>query len=305
MPHLFFSGTQNELTDTDPRIRRDVTWYRLLSLAYPRIADTCSETTIIQSSGNCELMYDSGAFTAWNKGVEVDLDTLCTGYDTLIKQYGARCKKIWLINLDKIPGRKGVSATAQELVEAMEISQRNYALLVSRFGDCVLPVFHQDEPFSELRSMTAPFICVSPRNDLPEGQRRKWAVEAHTHIPEGQWTHGLAATGKHMMTQVPWRSVDSATWIFVGSAGGIFTDNLSVLSISKENTGAKTMDAHFDSLSPLDKRAMEESIKSKGFTVDELREAYQSRIVYNRIVQMQFTETAGAHKKRALQETLF
>lgn len=172
------------------------------------------------------IMLDSGAFTAWNAGGEVTLDEVFESYDRFEQKAGDLFEEIWMVNLDKIPGKRGVDPTPAEIDEALRISDENYARLVDRFGVRILPVYHQGEDMErcfELAEM-ADYICISPRNDLPEGERAKWSYDRHeqlrTRFPNAR-THGLATTGNKMLRDVPWTSIDSAAWVLHAGFGQV------------------------------------------------------------------------------------
>lgn len=292
MPRLFFSGTQHEAIDTDGRIPRDETWYRLGSCHESSVKSAFSraELTVRSTDGNCELMFDSGAFTAWSKGREVDYDELCRIYDDALEQFVSRCRAVWLINLDKIPAEKGRTATKDELELAMEVSNTNFEKMLKHYGHHVIPVFHQDEPVSQMLSLARhPYICLSPRNDLPEVSRVEWSVTMHRVLqdhaggkPPPQ-THGLAATGSTMMRFVPWGSVDSAAWIFAAVNGSIMLPTGKVLAISPRSPAQKQFNQHYRSMPAIMKQEVDSMVAAAGFTLPELEERAEARITFNRI----------------------
>jgi len=297
--NIFFSGIGGKDMELDPRLAGRKR-YRLLSChgAYQRSAYDISRECL--SAGDpVEFMYDSGAFTAWSRGEEVHLDDLLRVYADLIKEFGAAADNIWLINLDKIPGSKGRTATPAELDEAIEISDKNYAILVKEFGPRVLPVFHQNEDERRLRQVydMAEFICVSPRNDLPEGDRMTWSQETHRLLSAygtPRRTHGLAATGWRMMHRVPWWSVDSATWVILGANGAIFTDTrLKIVQISALSGARKDADNHFRTMAPVVQETLAAQIAARGFTVEELEEDFRARMLYNRVVLNESADVAA------------
>lgn len=295
MTAVYFSGFPVEPCDTDPRIPRNMTWYRLGSChaAYVKPAYRRSDITVEETAGNCELMFDSGAFTAWSKGEEVQYDDLVAIYDDVVVRYEGKCKAIWLISLDKIPGERGRDGTAQEIREAMAISEANYLRLKHRFGARVLPVFHQDEPIDQLEHVVKSsmgYICVSPRNDVAEKKRVTWSKEAHRLIAGRVRTHGLAATGRRMLGTVPWSSVDSATWLFVGGNGGIFLLDGRVVAFSSKSPQLKDFDLHYRNQTGIHEAALRSYVQSFGFTVEELEHVSEARIIFNRIAMMHVGE---------------
>lgn len=233
---------------------------------------------------NITLLFDSGAFTAWNKGSEVTLNELRDiYYKLMLANYGDH-KNIWLINLDKIPGSPGRTADASEMSECEKISDYNYNVLVKDFGERVLPVYHQGENkkrLSEIISMSN-YICISPRNDLPENQRVTWSKEVHSLLPKTTLTHGLAATGIKMMTQVPWHSVDSASWLFAASNGSVsicLNGKLKLLAVSEKNNNRYTEEQHYSTMPAITRSEIDKRFARYGFTFDELSKSYGKRML--------------------------
>lgn len=284
--NLFFSGGPTDQIELDPRLLPGIR-YRLMSCHddYIRQAHKTSQA-LIAAGQPFELMYDSGAFTAWSRGKEVNLDDLIRIYDEMIEKYESHSVATWLISLDKIPGKRGQTASPDEIEEAVRISDRNFEILKKRYGDRVLPVFHQNESDARLHEVAAmaPYICVSPRNDLHEASRRRWSQEVHAKIP-GKKTHGLAATGYAMMTQVPWGSVDSATWVLLAANGAVFRDTkLRTLHISDQSGALKDYDGHYRNMPPRFQREFAEFVEARGFDILALETNFYDRMIFNRVV---------------------
>ena len=222
------------------------------------------------------ILLDSGAFTAWNKNTEMTLEDLFPIYYDFMTKYWSSCKEIYLINLDKIPGSPGVNPSAEEIDECEKISDVNYNKLVKEFGSRVLPVYHQGESQERLDEVVkmGDYICVSPRNDLPEGQRVSWSVEVHSKIPKTTKTHGLATTGMKMMKTVPWTSIDSASWMFTASTGSIsivMNGKLINIGISEKSSNRFTKGLHFDNSLQDVQDMMLSRFALHGYTLEELR----------------------------------
>ncbi len=238
--------------------------------------------------GQIEMMFDSGAFTAWGKGEVIKLDDLMRAYDDIIEKYEHKLKAVWLINLDIIPGSRGVTAPQEEIDAAMLQSDANFEILQKCYGGRILPVYHQNEPVAQLHriSQSADYICVSPRNDLPEGDRIRWSLEAHDLLPKGKKTHGLATTGRNMLTRVPWYSADSASWVFCGANGGIMVlvgDKFKIISISSMNPKNEEIDGHYDTLPRALQEVVESRVASHGMNIAQLRDpkGYGWRMIFN------------------------
>jgi hypothetical protein len=278
---------------------------------YMRSTHLWAQGATSAAPGEIEMMFDSGAFTAWGKGEVIKLDDLMRAYDDIIEKYEHGLKAVWLINLDIIPGARGVTAPQCEIDAAMLQSDANFEVLQKRYGHRVLPVYHQNEPVAQLHriSQSADYICVSPRNDLPEGDRIRWSLEAHDLLPKGKKTHGLATTGRNMLTRVPWYSADSASWIFCGANGGIMVligNKFKIVTVSAANPKAEEIDGHYDTMPRAMQQVIEERVANHGMTMEQLRDpkGYGWRMIFNAREIVQFCSELE-HVAPATQEPLF
>lgn len=166
------------------------------------------------------VVLDSGAFTAWASGKEVDI----AGYSMWARSVQANRGNVRCVNLDVIPGQFGRTSTQAEREYGMKASVRN-ADRLRRDGLDVMEVFHQDEPFSFLdllleRLPERGVLGISPRNDVAQGAKLGWQAEVlrylivkHKVTPKTMpRMHGLAVTAGKMLHQFPYYSVDSSSW---------------------------------------------------------------------------------------------
>jgi hypothetical protein len=164
------------------------------------------------------LILDSGAFTAWNTGKQVDIDAYATW--ALANQHKA--EKVVAVNLDVIPGEAGRTSTKKERAEGMKQSLINADYLRSK-GLEVMEVYHQDEPqvfLDTLLDRLPPngILGISPRNDVSLKSRIEWQNLVLRHLYQRYGienlpkTHGLAVTALDSMKAFPYYSVDSSTW---------------------------------------------------------------------------------------------
>lgn len=304
---VFFSGIGKGTVEADDRLGSPR--YRLFSCHGNYFNYALKTIPLCATLDNeFEVMLDSGAFTAWTKGEEVKLDELRRTYGAILEKHGHLGKKFWLINLDKIPGAPGRTPGPDELSEAIDISDKNYHSLVETFGDCVLPVFHQGESAARLKEVTemGSYINVSPRNDVGERMRVRWAKEVHAKIPKGVMTHGLAATGLPMMQDVPWHSVDSASWIMVASYGHIWWPRtMTIISISDDSPNRYLADKHYVNISKPAQDEFERYAESMGMTIEQLRSDFAYRAIWNRVVQSEIYRSVPEVVKKPHQENLF
>jgi hypothetical protein len=156
-----------------------------------------------------EFMLDSGAYSAWTKGVKIDIDEYCEfikKHKDFIDHY---------IVLDVI-GDAEKSLEAQKYMESQGLSP--------------LPVFHQGEDWKYLEyyANNYEYICISPLSYSANGgsmaQFLDQCFEKHVCDKHGMpkcKVHGLGLTTVKMMTRYPWYSVDSATWVLNSAFGRI------------------------------------------------------------------------------------
>ncbi len=194
-------------------------------------------------------IIDSGAFTVWNKGGTLSLD-----------EYHAKLQKLMpyfdmVANLDVIPGEQGMrdEITPEMNDRAAEASWNNYVELKRRVAvdghdpARVMPIYHQGESLDWLRRIVdsgCDYIGISPSNDCGSSRRRLWLDDVYeilTAQPKLAKTHGYAVTSPTLMTEYPWYSVDSSSWVQLGAFGGIFTPYGSYLGVRKDGRfeGAK------------------------------------------------------------------
>lgn len=308
---VFLSGVDGFKGYEDKLIQS--TEWRLFSIhgSYVKFAEKwLNQAHALKHLPNVTVLLDSGAFTAWSKGEEMPLSEVQHNYRRMFKAVAPHCKAMWAINLDKIPGEKGRSATHEELVEAVRISDEHYKILSDEFGDAIMPVFHQDESIERLHEcceQNPVRICVSPRNDVAESHRRPWAARVHMELDRhpGIWTHGLAATGVDMMTTIPWGSVDSSTHIQVASYGGVlypYRGKMKVIAVSNESQAQRFYDKHINSM-PIDaQNDLAAYVATCGTTLDEIKSEPGARALV-----CSYTLQRVAEQKRVLppQDTLF
>jgi hypothetical protein len=302
MIRLFFSGTPSMTVDQKAIMGTHIT-RRLNSCHGDYIREALIWGKIISSHESTieEWMLDSGAFTAWSRGDVVSLDHVMRCYDRAMETMTRSDVKVWLINLDVIPGRRGVDPTPAEIAAATRQSDINFEILHKRYGDIVLPVFHQGEPESRLREVLQQtrYIGVSPRNDLPEHLRVRWSDQVHQLMGDGR-SHGLAATGAIMTKQVPWWSVDSASWLYSAAMGSIdilVGQKLLTVAISDQNPQRKERGKHFDTLPEQHQQLIVDAAASMNIDMRALITTANARVLFCGIMNQRWADqvvpTAG------------
>lgn len=188
------------------------------------------------------LILDSGAFSVWTQGAEIDL-----------KEYVDFCEKYpdcsYYVNLDVIPGKPGDKSTltTESVEESCKRGWGNYLYMIDRLPkEKVIPVFHQGDPIKWLKKYLdeaqVEYIGISPANDRrTRGTNHKttlrkvktittklqWIESLHDYLFDSKGhqrvkTHGFAVTSYDLLNAMEWTSVDSASWKLAGAWGAIY-----------------------------------------------------------------------------------
>jgi hypothetical protein len=157
------------------------------------------------------LIVDSGAFTMWTKGKEVNLDE----YIEFCKKIKAIAKcKISFVNLDVIPGSFGHKPSKEDIEKGAEKGWANYEKM-TKAGLKVIHIFHQHEDFKWLDRLkeSSDYIGISPANDLSIQLRLNWLDKVYAHIKNEVKTHCFGLTSPRAALRYPFYSCDSSTWL--------------------------------------------------------------------------------------------
>lgn len=184
----------------------------------------------------CDLVVDSGAYSAWSRGKLFDMDE----YIDFLNSNNVIDVAFWCAEADVIPGRYGVDPTEEERLAAPEQSWQNYLYMIDRvkYPKKIVPIFHMGEDLYHLERMLRyqfkdgdyiPYIGISPRNDVHVNEKIKWydqiwkfiynvCAQIGRDIP---LTHNFGCTTIEVMENYPSCSSDSTSWIRSGSFGNI------------------------------------------------------------------------------------
>jgi hypothetical protein len=165
-----------------------------------------------------KLMIDSGAFSKFTRGIEIDLGR----YISFLHDNRHRIEQY--VVLDVIPGEWGIRDADPARIE--RDARQSYANFqrMKDAGLAPLPVFHRNDHFKWLEKYLADgqqFICLAP---LPYQSTAviPWFDHCFTLIPETVKTHCLGITTLTVLRRYPFVSADSRTWVEVASNGGIY-----------------------------------------------------------------------------------
>lgn len=227
----------------------------------------------------CDLVVDSGAYSAWSRGKAFDVDE----YINFLEDNKVLDVAFWAAEADVIPGSFGVDPTEEERLAAPEKSWENYLYMIKRVSwpKKIVPIFHQGEDFKHLIRMLEykfedgdfiPYIGISPRNDVHVNEKNKWYETIWKIIEEKcaslgrdiPLTHNFGMTTIAMMEQYPSCSSDSTSWVRGASFGNIMVvANGKIKTVYVSNRNLLSPD-HINFQSPAIKEEIEKLCKEFG-----------------------------------------
>jgi hypothetical protein len=179
--------------------------------------DYCIKYAEMLPPQTVDLWVDSGAYSAWTKGILLDVP----GYAKFLDQLRPKLKrfrKVHLVSLDIIPGSYGVKPSQDDFKKALEGTVKNTEQLI-KLGFPVIPVFHQGEPkevFNYYLGLGIDYLGISPANDSKQSDRLRFVRSCLPLIPrEGNTflaTHNFGNVVSNQLTAFPFYSADSTGW---------------------------------------------------------------------------------------------
>lgn len=225
----------------------------------------------IMKAKKVELFLDSGAFSAWNQGVEINVKD----YIKFIKEH-KEMLSVYAV-LDVIGDAEGTWKN-QKIMEKAGLNP--------------LPCFHFGEPWKYLERYINEYDYLAigglaRRGNKPETtaflDRAFDMICDEEGLPKIK-IHGFAVTGMKLMKRYPWFSVDSTTWLLTSRMGNILVphklpngewDYLETLPqkitrkicVSTISPSAGTPDDHYSTFSKQWQREVDEWIEQHGFVM--------------------------------------
>jgi hypothetical protein len=223
-----------------------------------------------------KVFLDSGAFSAFSKGVNVDLTSYCLyikkNIDIIDKVDGILCASV----LDSIGDAQGT----YENQMAME-----------RLGTKPLPCFHygEDERYLEWYVSHYDYITIGGMVPISTPQLQIWLDRIwDKYLVDGSGrprirVHGFGLTSLKLTQNYPWFSVDSSTWVMWAANGFILLPREGKqLNISAQSPTRKKNRQHFDTFTDIEKEQYRKAIETDNYsTVERLQSLYYARWAWN------------------------
>ena len=209
---------------------------RLVSYLYPA---QLTKWVALTKGKPGNVILDSGAFSAWNKGKSISLDEYITYAHHAIRRAEKSGKMVRVVNLDVIPGKVGQTKALNQLIIKKEQRQQNKELIESaakqgyenllvlkQNGITPIHVFHQGEEIKWLDKMLeqTDYIGISPANDMPTTSKKQWIYFVFEYLyRKGAKvdTHGFAVLIPELLRELPWTSADAISWLMIAANGSI------------------------------------------------------------------------------------
>jgi hypothetical protein len=231
-----------------------------------------------KGSGNeVSLFLDSGAFSAWSKGHEINIDDYADFIDEYIEYLTVYA------NLD--------------VIGDPEATYKNQKYLEEERGLKPLPCFHfgTDVTFLErYLSEGYEYLALGGMVGTPAKKLIPWLdylFSEYLTDSEGYPLlniHGFGVTSLKLLLRFPWYSVDSTSWVKTGRFGSVMVPvrrngkyDYSLIPhkvVTSDKSPKKEFDGqHFSTFNPLVQNHIRHYFEMKGYTYEELSEDYQKR----------------------------
>lgn len=165
-------------------------------------------------------MLDSGAFSAYNSGKEIDIDKL----------------------IEEAKNEFWDETVSLDVIKDAENSLKN-ALYMKEKGCNAMPVFHIGEPFEILKEYCAEFdrVGLSCRFGETERESLKWLNECYRREYPKKF-HSFGWVAEKMLLEFPFYTADSSSWALAPQAykrwraygGRVFIKNTKDISLLPE-----------------------------------------------------------------------
>ena len=244
---------------------------RLFSYHFVSLNFFNSKNMMDIAKNKVNLFLDSGAFSAWTQGVNIDIQE----YIKFIKEH-EKVIEVYA-NLDVIStGKIGNKESAKKTLKNQKIMEKA--------GLKPLPVFHYGEPLEYLQDYVNRYDYISLGGMVPisNAQLIPWLDHLFTeHLTDAEGMpkvkiHGFGLTSLRLMLRYPWYSVDSTSWVVTGRLGSIYVpryrqgqwvydEDSWKIAVSNRSPSNKEAGKHIDTLSKGQREIILDYIHDKGY----------------------------------------
>jgi len=252
------------------RVHRDTAPFILESYHY------INSDTIVRKirRDRTKIFLDSGAFSAHTKGVTIDLPAYC--------EYIKRNRDI----IDTVDG-----CTLASVLDGIGDPLQTYRnqLAMEQLGVRPLPCFHygEDERYLEWYVQNYSYITIGGMVPIAKPQLFPWLDRIWSrYLTDGSGrakirVHGFGLTSVKLMERYPWYSVDSSSWVQIGSNGAIMIPGHGIMHVSKQHPSVKVAGQHINTIPAMQRQAVVDLVATKGFDMERMQDDYSVRWAWN------------------------
>ena len=194
--------------------------------------------------------------------------------------------------VDVIPGDRVHGHTSEQVKEAAKATWENYLYMRPKMKkpEGLLYTFHVGEPLEYLKQalewrdengQPIPYIALGGMVGKPMPVKRSFLDTCFDIIKKSSnpnvKVHAFGMTSFDLLAQYPITSADSTSWIMTGANGNIMTD-AGIIAVSDQMS---KLPEHYSHLPEKLQKDFEASLSEFGFTLDELRNSRDNRIMFN------------------------
>jgi len=184
-------------------------------------------------------MLDSGAYSAWSAGKEIDMDELCKEAVRTYTKPDGSIHKCW----DEVVALDVIGDDKASLVNSLEMKNR---------GLEIMPVFHFGDDWAILQEYKSQFhrIGIASGHGAPFAQRIKWTNQCFARAYPAKF-HSFGWIEERVLMEFPFVTADSSSWA-AGTRFGVSKIHKGMRIPKKSEVGASNADLRFDLLAYLE-----------------------------------------------------
>lgn len=227
----------------------------------------------IRENGD-QVFLDSGAFSAFSLGAEIDLPAYCR----YIQE-----------NDDIIRRDDGIlmASVLDGIGDPLKTWQNQQAM--ENLGVCPLPCFHygEDERYLEWYISNYDYITIGGMVPISTPQLFHWLDRIWSkYLTDGSGrprikVHGFGLTSVPLMERYPWYSVDSSSWVQLAAFGNVFIPGHGQTCFSTRSPSAKVEGRHITTMTEIERQELEQIIRDQGYDPARFYDLNYPRWAYN------------------------
>lgn len=233
-----------------------------------------------------KFFIDSGAFTMWTKGKEINVDEyidFINKRSDFIDLYG---------QVDYIPGDIVKGATKEQVEEAAEKTWQNYLYMRPKMKkpEGLLYTFHVGEPYEYLKQALEwkdennnyiPYIALGGMVGKSNNIRKSFLDTCFNIIKNSPNSnvkvHAFGMTNFNLLAEYPITSADSSSYIMTAVNGGVMTER-GVIEVSEQKNNNPNHFIHLDK-NYID--SFNSFLAEYDITLEELSKSCNKRVITN------------------------